>query len=61
MMNRVETESTRMVLSGVDLNPTKDVTYTNPKVNSNSGKNVGVLNTATKKGLYLSTPLMLTW
>ena len=61
MMNSAETESTNMVMSGVEFNPIKDVTYTNPKVNANSGKNVGVLNSTTKKGLYLSTPLMLTW
>ena len=35
--------------------------YTKPKINASGGKSIGIINTATKKGLYLSTPLMLTW
>jgi hypothetical protein len=61
MANSVETETTQMVISGIEFNPDIDVHYTKPKVNSNSGKNVGVLNAKTKKSLYISTPLMLTW
>lgn len=61
MANSVETETMQMVISGVDFNPKSDIHYTKPKVNSNSGKNVGILNAKTKKSLYLSTPLMLTW
>jgi hypothetical protein len=35
--------------------------YTKPKVNAAGGKSIGILNSESKKGLYLSTPLMLTW
>ena len=61
MMSSVETETTQMVISGTSFKPSEDVLYTKPKVNNNSGKNVGILNNKTKKSLYISTPLMLTW
>ena len=35
--------------------------YGKTKVNKSGGKNVPLRNSATKKTLYLSTPLMLTW
>lgn len=35
--------------------------YAKPKMNPSGGKNVAVLNDATGKPLYISTPLMLTW
>jgi len=35
--------------------------YTKPKLNSSGGKNIGIINKNSKKGLYLQTPLMLTW
>jgi hypothetical protein len=60
-MNSVETETMQMVVSGTKFNAADDVYYTKPKINSNSGKNVGILYAKTKKSLYLSTPLMLTW
>ena len=34
---------------------------TKPKVNASGGKSIGILNNESKKGLYISTPLMLTW
>lgn len=60
-MSGLESEETRMVLSGVNFNADKDVLYTKPKVNANSGKSVGILNAHTKKSMFVSTPLMLTW
>ena len=50
-----------MMIDGVNFTPENTVTYTKPKVNASGGKSVGILNSSTKKGLYLSTPLMLTW
>lgn len=49
------------IVSGIDFDPTKDVTFAKAKVNDKGGKSIGVLNAATKKGLYISSPLMLTW
>jgi len=49
------------IINGLEFNPEKDVTFAKAKVNDKGGKSVGVLNSATKKGLYISTPLMLTW
>ena len=40
---------------------TKDVSYCKPKINQSGGKNVGILSTACKGKISISTPLMLTW
>ena len=53
--------SEKMIVSGVEFNPETDYTYTKPKVNAAGGKSIGVINSKTMKGLYMSTPLMLTW
>lgn len=53
--------SDKMIVEGSKFNSASDVLFTKPKVNSSGGKNVGILNAKTKKSLYLSTPLMLTW
>ena len=50
-----------MIVDGSKFNSAIDVLFTKPKVNSSGSKNVGILNSKTKKSLYLSTPLMLTW
>jgi Family of unknown function (DUF5871) len=39
----------------------ENVRYSSPKVNQSGGKSVNILNSDTKTGLRLSTPLMLTW
>ena len=49
------------IVSGVEFNSSSDYFYTKPKVNPNGRKSVGILNTSSKKSLYISTPLMLTW
>jgi len=53
--------SDKMIISGSEFNSDKDVFYSKPKVNSSGGKNVGIQNASSKKVLFLSTPLMLTW
>ncbi len=53
--------SDKMIVDGSKFNSATDVLFTKPKVNSSGSKNVGILNAKTKKSLYLSTPLMLTW
>jgi len=50
-----------MIIDGREFDATNDFMYTKPKVNQSGGKSVGILNSKTKKGLYISTPLMLTW
>ncbi len=50
-----------MIVDGSKFNSATDVLFTKPKVNNSGSKNVGILNAKTKKSLYLSTPLMLTW
>ena len=49
------------ILSGVDFDVATDLTFTKAKVNANGRKQVGILNSKSKKGVYMSTPLMLTW
>ena len=49
------------ILSGVEFNPVSDVTFAKAKINANGRKSIGLQNTSSKKGVYLSTPLMLTW
>ena len=44
-----------------DFNPESDINFAKMKVNDFGGKNVGIMNSNTKKGLMLNTPLMLTW
>ena len=51
----------KMIIDGVNFNPETNYTYTKPKANASGGKSIGVINKESMKGLYLSTPLMLTW
>ena len=55
------TKVTTAIISGLEVEPEKDVYFAKPKVNDKGGKNIGVLNAHTKKSFHLSTPLMLTW
>jgi len=50
-----------MIANGVTFNASTDYAYTKPKVNAAGGKSIGILNAKSMKGLYISTPLMLTW
>jgi hypothetical protein len=49
------------ILSGVEFNAQSDFVYTKPKLTKTGGKQIGVLNAKSMKGMYMSTPLMLTW
>lgn len=55
------TKATAAIISGLEVNPEKDVYFAKPKVNDKGGKSIGLLNAHTKKSFHLSTPLMLTW
>ena len=39
----------------------QNIRYSAPKANASGGKSINILNNATKGGLRLATPLMLTW
>ena len=54
------TSTNSEILNGHSLNSTQ-WTYAKPTVNKSGGKNVGLRNVTTRKKLYLSSPLMLTW
>jgi hypothetical protein len=49
------------IVSGPAFNVSTNYSYTKAKVNANGGKSIGILNSESKKSLYISTPLMLTW
>ena len=49
------------IIKGTMFDCEKDVIFTKPKINNSGGKNIGVLNAHSKKSLYVSSPLMLTW
>lgn len=56
-----ETGAEKMIVEATGFDANTDFIYTKPKPNSSGGKSIGILNSESKKGLYLSTPLMLTW
>lgn len=59
--NMANTGNDYEIINATEFDATKDILYTKPKVNSQGGKSIGILNSNSKKGLYISTPLMLTW
>ena len=56
-----DTTAQKMIVDATSFNSETDYTYTKPKVNPSGGKSIGIINSKSNKGLYLSTPLMLTW
>ena len=52
--------SAPMVIDGTKLS-TDSFTYSKPRINASGGKSVSILNASTKKGLHITTPLMMTW
>jgi hypothetical protein len=50
-----------MVVSASEFSPATHMLYTKPKANNSGGKSVGILNTLSRKALYMQTPLMMTW
>ena len=49
------------VIQGSRFNPSNDIKYSKPKVDSHGSKSVGILNAASNTATFISTPLMLTW
>lgn len=49
------------VIQGSHFNPSTDIKYSKPKVDSHGSKSVGILNSASNTATFISTPLMLTW
>lgn len=49
------------IVSPSEFIPTDNMMYTKPKINSVGGKSIGIINTATKRSLMISTPMMLNW
>ena len=49
------------VIQGSRFDPSVDIKYSKPKVDSHGSKSVGILNSASNTATFLSTPLMLTW
>jgi hypothetical protein len=54
-------EAQKLIVDGTEFDAEKHYIYTKPKVNPSGGKSIGILNSESKKGLYIATPLMLTW
>jgi hypothetical protein len=50
-----------MIVDASEFSPEQHILYTRPKANQAGGKSVGILNTLSKKALYLNSPLMMTW
>ena len=49
------------IIDAAEFNPESDFIYTKPSVNKQGGKSIGILNSKSKKGLYIKTPLMRCW
>ena len=49
------------VIQGSRFDPSSDIKYSKPKVDSHGSKSVGILNAASNTATFISTPLMLTW
>jgi hypothetical protein len=50
-----------MIVDASEFSPEQHILYTRPKANQAGGKSVGILNTLSKKALYIHSPLMMTW
>ena len=50
-----------MIVSASEFVPAEHMIYTKAKANPSGGKSVGIINTLSRKALYLNTPLMMTW
>jgi len=50
-----------MIVTASEFVPAQHMLYTKAKANTAGGKSVGILNTLSRKALYLNTPLMMTW
>ena len=43
------------IVDAAEFTPDSDFIYTKPSVNKQGGKSIGILNSKSKKGLYIST------
>ena len=59
MANNNDTTS-NPILNGTNFN-NSDITFKAPEVNPKGGKHINLVNAESKRMLYISTPLMLTW
>lgn len=53
--------SASLIITGSEFDASTQVEYAKPRINKSGGKNIGLKNKETKKQLYLSTPLLMTW
>ena len=50
-----------MIVDPADFIPAEHILFTKPKINAKGGKSIGIINSATKRSLQLSFPLMLNY
>jgi len=50
-----------MIVTASEFVPAQHMLYTKAKANAAGGKSVGILNTLSRKAIYMNTPLMMTW
>lgn len=50
-----------IIVNAKDFTPNNNMIFTKPKANNAGGKSVGILNSLSKKSLYVQTPLMMNW
>jgi len=53
--------SSSLIITGSEFDASANVEYNKPRINKSGGKNIALRNRETKKQLYLSTPLLMTW
>ena len=53
--------SSSLIITGSEFDASTNVEYNKPRINKSGGKNIALRNRETKKQLYLSTPLMMSW
>ena len=53
--------SSSLIITGSEFDASTNVEYNKPRINKSGGKNIALKNSVTKKQLYLSTPLLMTW
>jgi len=50
-----------IISTALTFKPTEHMIYTKIKANKTAGKSVGIINTESKKSLFVQTPLIMTW
>ena len=49
------------ICSPKEFNPVVNMIFTKPKTNNSGGKSIGILNSNTKKSIFMQTPVMMNW